>query len=228
MVSLTDLKLVIWQVAKVDVLAQTMTPTGADVHFLKDELPHNSITLEHFFHKLESPAWLQPLSTGELFQSPPPPEYDPDKGTISFFQCGRNHGIQREWLHTTRKPSATSSDQWIKSFCRQSRKEPSSARSRPILHDLRRQSTNLRISTDLHQGLVTSGEALKDWHSTGLICLNFVGKPQIEHRNLASFRTRAAWKTIGIGRVYRSRSFCRRHSRASQSDHLFIDKPFGR
>lgn len=82
-------------IPKIDQLAQKATPTASDVQFLKNRLPNNPITLGHFFNKLNSSAWLQPLNSGDLFKQPPPPEYDLEKGTIRFAMWAQSRYLAR-------------------------------------------------------------------------------------------------------------------------------------
>ena len=78
-----EARYMVW-IPKVDLLAEKVAPGTGDVQFLKNRLPNNPITLGHFFAKLDSPAWLQPLNAEDLFKQPPPPEYDLEKGTVGF------------------------------------------------------------------------------------------------------------------------------------------------
>jgi hypothetical protein len=66
-----------------ELLAKPCTE-GTDIERLRTKIPNNLITLEYFFEKLTSPAWLNPLLDADFFNQPPAPTCDPDQGTISF------------------------------------------------------------------------------------------------------------------------------------------------
>lgn len=55
------------------------TPTREDVSILRNRVPNNPIILEHFFSRIENPAWLELLSAYDFFRHPPEPIVDEEQ-----------------------------------------------------------------------------------------------------------------------------------------------------
>jgi len=63
----------------VDELIAKAVPTRADVRTLRNRVPNNAITLEHFFSRIENPAWLELLADEDFFRYPPEPIVDEEQ-----------------------------------------------------------------------------------------------------------------------------------------------------
>jgi hypothetical protein len=66
----------------VDELIAKPVPVRDDVRILRNRVPNNAITLEHFFTKVEHPAWLGLLAAGDFFRYPPEPIVDEEQGGV--------------------------------------------------------------------------------------------------------------------------------------------------
>jgi len=65
-------------VARLDALAQVEQPADEHASELRRTLSPDPVTMEHFFSRLASPAWLGPLKRQEFFAEPPEPVADVD------------------------------------------------------------------------------------------------------------------------------------------------------
>lgn len=65
-----------------DELIAKLTPTRDDVKILRNRVPNNTITLEHFFSRIENPAWLDLLAAEDFFRYPPEPVVDEEQGGV--------------------------------------------------------------------------------------------------------------------------------------------------
>ena len=65
---------------RLDVLLAKPNPSAADARFLRKHIPNNPITLEHFFRRVQDPAWLELLAAEGLFEHPPGPIPDVEGG----------------------------------------------------------------------------------------------------------------------------------------------------
>jgi len=70
-------------------------PTQGDIDKLKKNVPNNLIAHRYFFDRLESPSWLDLLQTNGLFNHPPAPEVDNEKGTIGYSAWPQSHYLAR-------------------------------------------------------------------------------------------------------------------------------------
>lgn len=68
----------------IEQLVATETPTASDVRALKNSVPSNLVTITEFFERIENPAWLEPLESEGIFQSPPQPIVNEDEKSTSF------------------------------------------------------------------------------------------------------------------------------------------------
>lgn len=68
--------------ARLDRLAEIDLPTGADLDEFVKTIPHTDVTLDYFFGRLTSPAWFPGLAKRGAFAEPPPPDPEPDSGTV--------------------------------------------------------------------------------------------------------------------------------------------------
>lgn len=64
--------------AVLDEIAAHPQPEAGDVEALKQNVPNNLVALEHFFGRLASPEWLDPLRAKGFFGSPPAAERSTD------------------------------------------------------------------------------------------------------------------------------------------------------
>lgn len=64
-----------------DRLAATPSPTEADAKKVKRDLPQTQNALAHFFSSLPTAAWIKPLASVGVFESPPEPERDATRST---------------------------------------------------------------------------------------------------------------------------------------------------
>jgi hypothetical protein len=78
-----------------DQLALKTSPSEADAKFLRLHSPNNLVARGDFFNRLSTPAWLKPLSREGLFQSPPEPEHDEEKGTIGLMGWPQSRYLAR-------------------------------------------------------------------------------------------------------------------------------------
>lgn len=67
-----------------DQLLAKPIPDAGDVDKLKNNVPHNFVAHSYFFDRLTSPAWLNPLQASGLFDHPPAPEVDVERGTTAY------------------------------------------------------------------------------------------------------------------------------------------------
>jgi hypothetical protein len=75
-----------WEVvlAAFDVLAAKSAPTSSDAEDLRLRLPNSLQVRAHFFGRLMTAAWIQPLADQGFFRQPPEPTRDDEAGTIGF------------------------------------------------------------------------------------------------------------------------------------------------
>jgi len=66
----------------VDELIATPTPTRDGVKILRNRVPNNTITLEHFFSRIENPVWLDLLAAEDFFRYPPEPIVDEEQSGV--------------------------------------------------------------------------------------------------------------------------------------------------
>jgi hypothetical protein len=59
-------------------------PTRDDAKWVKMTVPHNQAALGYFFSRLSNPKWLNPLHSEGLFDRPPDPVSDFEKGTVLY------------------------------------------------------------------------------------------------------------------------------------------------
>ncbi len=67
-----------------DRLLAKPVPSKADLKYLKDYLPNNSVTRHYFFNNLQHDGWLEPLADAGFFSDPPAAVRDAQAGTISL------------------------------------------------------------------------------------------------------------------------------------------------
>jgi hypothetical protein len=70
--------------ARLEPLLALESPTKAALDELSQKLPNTGVVRQHFFERLARPEWLGGLVAAGFFRSPPPPERDDERGTISF------------------------------------------------------------------------------------------------------------------------------------------------
>ena len=75
-----------WEVvlAAFDTLAAKSAPTSSDAEELRLRLPNSLQVRAHFFGRLMTAAWIQPLADQGFFRQPPEPTRDDEAGTIGF------------------------------------------------------------------------------------------------------------------------------------------------
>ena len=75
-----------WEIvlAAFDALAAKSAPTSSDAEELRLRLPNSLQVRAHFFGRLMTPAWIQPLADEGFFRQPPEPTRDDEAGTIGF------------------------------------------------------------------------------------------------------------------------------------------------
>jgi hypothetical protein len=78
-----------------DQLALKTSPTQADAKFLRLHSPNNLVALGDFFNRLSTPAWLQPLFDEKLFDHPPEPEHDEEKGGMRLWAWPQSRYLAR-------------------------------------------------------------------------------------------------------------------------------------
>jgi len=67
----------------IDRLLENTSPARVDAQAVRNRVPNNRVSLGYFFERASS-NWLAPLHEVGFFKSPPPPEDEPEKGTIAF------------------------------------------------------------------------------------------------------------------------------------------------
>lgn len=65
----------------IDKIANNEEPQDSDVAYLSSNIPHNQITYERLFTKLDDPKWLSILNKGGFFKELPSPEYGNHEGS---------------------------------------------------------------------------------------------------------------------------------------------------
>lgn len=78
-----------------DALLAITIPTRADARRLRLNVPNNLVAFGYFFHRLNSPAWLEHLREEGLFRYPLEPAIDTEKGTIGFPQWPQSRYLAR-------------------------------------------------------------------------------------------------------------------------------------
>jgi len=68
--------------SRLDALLAKTSPTAKDAELLRNRIPHNLVTLDHFFNRVENPAWLELLAAEGFFRHPPEPISDEEQGGV--------------------------------------------------------------------------------------------------------------------------------------------------
>ena len=80
---------------QIDRLVAKPSPTRADAIFLRTRIPNNLVAFGHFFNPLSNPAWIELLAAEGLFDHPPEPDYDDEKGTIGYWSWPKSRYLAR-------------------------------------------------------------------------------------------------------------------------------------
>jgi hypothetical protein len=68
---------------RLDALVARPEPGPDGIRLLGEAIPNTPRTVSYFFERLTQVGWLEPLQRAGFFR-PPPPEFDPARGTIGY------------------------------------------------------------------------------------------------------------------------------------------------